>query len=71
MHSSTVLQFRHACPAGVLTVDLQSCSKERGLVIMIAFVMRAALLPPEHLPDARVFLGEQSCPQQPRAPLIP
>lgn len=42
---------------GVLTVDLQSCSMERGLVVMIAFVMRAALLPLEHLSDVRIFIG--------------
>lgn len=45
---------------GALTVDLQGCSKERGLVIVVAWLSRAALLPQESVPDAHIIVGEQA-----------
>jgi hypothetical protein len=44
-------------PAGPLTVDLQGCSKERGLVIVVAWLSRAALLPQDRVPDAQIIFG--------------
>jgi hypothetical protein len=44
-------------PAGPLTVDLQGCSRERGLVVVVAWLSRAALLPPDCVPDAQIIFG--------------
>ena len=44
-------------PAGPLTVDLQGCSRERGLVIVVAWLSRAALLPQDCVPDAQIIFG--------------
>jgi hypothetical protein len=44
-------------PAGPLAVDLQGCSRERGLVIVVAWLSRAALLPQDRVPDARIIFG--------------
>jgi hypothetical protein len=38
-------------------VDLQGCSRERGLVVVVAWLSRAALLPQDRVPDARIVFG--------------
>ncbi len=43
--------------AGALTVDLQGCSLQRALVIVVAWLSRAAPLPPDDLPPGRIIIG--------------
>ena len=38
-------------------MDLQGCSRERGLVIVVAWLSRAALLPQDCVPDAQIIFG--------------
>jgi hypothetical protein len=61
MSATTLMHSAHSAvlglPAGPLTVDLQGCSRKRGLVIVMAWLSRAALLPQDCVPDAQIIFG--------------